>query len=885
MALLQDLKSLVSKSRDSFSRFSTKLVNTKNNLSVEGYKASRFSPQTLGFREKFISFGEEVEKFGKKLGRDIGAGAEREAEIKANLFGFVPGVKEKASAQADLTAKASSLLSEGFISGPGTSIQSLGEKGPKRFVADVFKLPDIFKERGFEGGVASQEFEDATNLLDILPFGAFAGLAADIGKSSDEVADLMKLMGKGDAVKSIKPGAKQKVGKYIENINTERLVFKKGGKEALDKAVKDVKKIKPELEHSLGRAIKDEEIIEHAKRSEILKSSLSREDIIKRNASELRTRQQLTALSNDLAALKEGGGDAVAIAKKTEELIESFKVNQSLSKSAGVTLAARRIGAEAATEQVKIVNKMIKELDASDKLIEEIVEASKTVDFNNLDELADFYRKFVEPKSVDIINEFRYTNLLSNPKTHMNNAFTNLLQAVVTPADRLASGAIDFVRVGFSSDKVRRAYVAEVPEYIKGAINAIPEATKDAIKTVRGKAGSIKRPDIGFVPTQRLPGPLSKVTKAVGVDEKKVAKAFTLPLRALEAGDVFFRKIIAEGEFESLVLRELKKGTELTDEAMGLIRKQADDVAAEAIFRGKIGREGQGALFKVLDDSVIKIKEFGDKHPFFRWFVPFIDTPTNILKQGIERTPGFGLATLKGASKAEQSKILGRQLVGSLVFAGAGTLALQGKTTWKAPQGKNQRAAFFAEGKQEYAIKIGDKWIGYERIGPLAYPIALAAGIRSVWEEDQARIAKGEEPRGNIENLGRSMLEMTQFFGDQSYLENVGNFIDLISEGDFNKAERIIANMPAQLIPWNAALGFLTRIIDDVYRKPETILQNLQRGLPFVSKGVPPFETPTGDPATRQFNIFNQVSPVQVTEEKEPAGRRVVPGTKPIPRF
>ena len=123
---------------------------------------------------------------------------------------------------------------------------------------------------------------------------------------------------------------------------------------------------------------------------------------------------------------------------------------------------------------------------------------------------------------------------------------------------------------------------------------------------------------------------------------------------------------------------------------------------------------------------------------------------------------------------------------------------------------------------------------------------------------------------------------MSEFFGDQSYLENVGNLIDLLVEGDFNKAERIIANLPAQVIPFNAMLGFLTRLVDDIYRKPENVLENLQRGLPFLSRGVAPFETPRGEPSRRQFNFLNQLSPVSVTKEKSVLTRPgVVRGTRP----
>ena len=874
MGLLQDLQSRISKSRSS-------LVNSIHNATKEKPRITvRPTQSTVPFDFRSKTLLPTQPTLGVQ--RDFAAGT-RGKDILKPIKNFATEVAQsvpRAGGRVSLTVKDEPTFTpttrlEKFLFGDRdiTSVQKGTEEATK--MLEEFGISsDIAKPTAFVGVVGG-------TLLDLFPPSAGKNkLVKEIGEEAIEklvkefgeeaVEKLIK--GQGDevikaAARNFRKEATTTVGKFIDNINIKRLGLTDEGAKALDDATKQLKKIQPELEAARGKPISHEELLEQASRSDILKTSLSREDIVAREAAELRTRQQMTNLSNQVGEVK----DPAEIARLTEELVESFKVNSSLSRSAGVKLQARRIAAADVPERVKIVNKMIKELDANADQIEEIVKASADVDFDNIDEVTKFFREFIEPTTREIIDEFRYVNLLSNPKTHNTNIFSNFLQAGIRPVDKLASGVVDSILTGLKPGRAREAYVKEVPEYIRGLVNSIPDATKDAVKVF--KEGAVKRPELSRIPTGRLPIPksTSDALKKAGVDEAALNKAMRAPLRALEAADVFFQKIIGAGEYESLIVRNLENGVEVIPD---VLRKEANEIAKEGVFRRKLGSKAQGDVFQAIDTGAIKLKEYGEKHAFMRWFVPFVDTPTNILKQGIERTPGVGLASLKGASSAEKVKILGRQAVGSMIMASAGHLAMQGRTTWQAPRGTKARAEFFAEGKQEYAIKIGDKWVQYSRIGPIAYPIAMAAAMKSVWDEDLTKQGKGEPPKGAIANMGKSLMEMGQFFGDQSYLESVGNLIDLITEGDINKAERLIANIPSQLVPFNSFLGFITRIADDVYRKPESILENLQRGLPFISKGVGAFKDPQGEDAKRQFNILNQFSPFSITEEKDIPGQR-----------
>jgi len=99
----------------------------------------------------------------------------------------------------------------------------------------------------------------------------------------------------------------------------------------------------------------------------------------------------------------------------------------------------------------------------------------------------------------------------------------------------------------------------------------------------------------------------------------------------------------------------------------------------------------------------------------------------NILKQGIEYSP-LGITTLPGA--ANKTEQLAKSMVGSSVLLGASWLAMNGRTTWATPTSPKEKEAFYASGRQPYSIKIGDNWVSYSKLGPLAYPIAMASSFQ-----------------------------------------------------------------------------------------------------------------------------------------------------------
>ena len=646
--------------------------------------------------------------------------------------------------------------------------------------------------------------------------------------------ELLKIPTPVSALSKITTQATKIASKAVKPaVNLERLAITPEAKQTITDITAQIQK---ELEAIKGKPLSHSEVLEAAKISDMLKGLSTREATLNREATLLKTRQALSTMA-------EGKGVSPDFIQTLERV-----------RAEGTTLARQleslKIKAQPGMETLEATKiAIVKKLRDVGIKTDDILKRAEGVDFTDLRQVTKFYRQFVKPSLGEIIDEYRYINLLSSPRTHIVNAFSNLTQAtVLSPATKLATGSIDYVASALTG-KARQAYVSEVPAYYKGLFNAVPDALKSFWQALGGKA-IVTRPDIAQIPTG-----------------SKILAPFQWVTRLLEASDVFFRSLIAGGEREALFLKAKKSGKKLDEKALAKIEELVKDKASYYVFRKMLdpdNKTGQGELLSYIDKLTSGIYSLRNRVGAVKWFLPFIMTPMNILKQGIEYSP-LGLATLKGASnKTEQ---LAKTMIGSSVFLGAGWLALNGQTTWALPTGQKEREAFFASGRQPYAVKIGNEWVSYSKLGPLAYPIAMASAVQWYAKENPKAVSDSA-----FEKTVKVLGGVAEFFSDQSYVQGIADLINVFQDPEQGVREALV-NLPSQLIPLSSFLRWTAQIIDPVYRKPQSgfsvdaIIENMKKQLPFLSKDLESYKTPLGLPSKRQLPALNAVSPVAVSKE------------------
>lgn len=592
--------------------------------------------------------------------------------------------------------------------------------------------------------------------------------------------------------------------KYAFNINKKKLGLKGADAQKLDTVVEQMR---PVLEQRKGKPLTDTEIIKGGRKAQMLDQVMGRDQ-----AADFSKQLQATRNFVRTSSKQEG---------VTPEYLAQLDILSSTAADTGRKLRAFSINAEDAG----IKELVLKDLNKLGIETQRLVDAAKGVDWDNAAQVTEFYRKFKPAEFGDRLTEFRYVNMLSSPNTHIINFFTNFLQTgIVAPIEKTLTGQLDWVRSKLTGTE-QKYFAKQGVDYTKGYYKSFPEAWSVFKKTLGGEGG-LTKPDVDFLPTST----------------SKLHKLYTTPLRALEAGDQFFRKLTEAGE--------IKAGSTL---------KEAQQSAEYRLFRQKFdpqGKLGQGTVLKTWDKWNSAVQNLR-RAPGGKWLVPFLQTPTNILKQGVEYSP-LGITTLHGSKKPMEQ--LAKTMIGTSMFTVASVAANAGLTTWDTPTNTKDKEKFYDAGLQPYSVKVGDKWVSYSKLGPLAYPIAMASAMK--WASDNGA------DEGHLKKLGAGLVGMMRFFTDQSYVRGLGDWIDA-ARGDEYKMQRAITNIPSQLIPYRALQGWFARLVDPVYRKTKSPLESIKSQVPFLSKTLSPYETPSGEPSKRDFPLANAFLPAKVSQEKK----------------
>lgn len=596
---------------------------------------------------------------------------------------------------------------------------------------------------------------------------------------------------------------------------------------------KTVDEVKPEIEKAVGKKLSNAEALAQAERtSKVLSRTIGRQDTLDWEASMLKARQGLAAAAesgtvdqafiDNLLTIKTQGTD---IARKL----------QSLSIGAD---AIKPTPAQAIIEAVLDVNKNT----------DEVLKVAKGVNFNNLNEATNFYRQFIKPKAGEWLDLIRYNSMLSSPKTHIINVFSNLVNtAMVAPLEKALTGGLDFIGSKITGN-ARAAFAGEGGVYLKHYLTNVREAASRFAEVMSGNR------EYTNLDTRNIPIATSGVKGAV-------VSALSEPMKLLEGMDQFFTALAEGGQKGALDYR-VSKGVNV-----GNIESKAQADAAYRLFRQKPMDESQGHVLDAIDQVTLLMQRLrNNKNPIVstiaKFTVPFLQTPMNIFKQGVEYSP-LGITTLAGAkNKTEQ---LSKAIIGSSVFAGAATLLASNRLTWGEPVDSAGKSDFRASGMQAYSVKIGDTWYSYQKLPPgVAFPLAMTAAIHDTLANKKIDDNTADLVLGGIAKYG-------QFLSDQSYAKSIGDLLASAQGGEAGIA-KVASNYVQQLVPYRALGGWLARLTDPIQRKVDTTqsfvdqqVQLLMMNFPVLSEKTPARTDATGKPIPQPYPIANAFSPVNVT--------------------
>ncbi len=507
-----------------------------------------------------------------------------------------------------------------------------------------------------------------------------------------------------------------------------------------------------------------------------------------------------TKLTKDLAAkVKAAEITNASVAHDAKQTILKVKDvnNPSEKEMAEVSLALNR-GFEVmrATSTIKsdigralgIMRETVKNADIQDRSMQEIVKlfGGREVTEEMVKRLAKLpwddpkeyipaFNKFIHDvigsKTSDKVYEAWINALLSSPVTHIVNTVSNFAVFLSKYPEKLLGASFDLMKGGN-----RERFFGEV-------IN------KDQLFAAgRGMLDGVRKGIIAFnteMPSQQW-GKLARVSKVETFHptaiKGKTGKIVRLPGRLLMAADEFWKAVNYQTELSSLAYRSaVKAGKEGLDRT-----KHIADILANPKKLGEIAETEM--LYRVFQQELKEfgkiaqrarqwapMEEYGLAFKPIGYIMPFLRTPINIAKFGLERTPAnflrIGFLTAKGALKGSQiSDELAKATMGSAIGAGMFLLAKEGLVTGSGPKNKADRAAFYQEGKLPYAIKMFGKWRSYQRLEPLGSIVGMAADFSETFEQ----MKQGER----FSMAGRIVSSVARNVTSKTFMRGLSDFMN-----------------------------------------------------------------------------------------------------------
>ena len=334
--------------------------------------------------------------------------------------------------------------------------------------------------------------------------------------------------------------------------------------------------------------------------------------------------------------------------------------------------------------------------------------------------------KASKPNWLDKLVELRINMILSNPPTHIVNMVSNTMTALGQLPEHAIAAGVGAVRQAIapkSAGVIDRVAGSEIGARAFGLLQGVNEGLAQFAKTLRTGEPS------DFI--SKVEGHMEH---AIG---GKLGSVVRVPTSLLSAEDEIFKAMARRMELAGLAARTAAKEGLKGEAAMArraeLLANPTPDMMDRAFDHGRYL-----TFQRQLGGIASKVSMMTRDYPALKFIVPFVRTPTNLLKFAVERSPAAPVlkewrADWK-AGGARRDLAISRAMVGTGFGMAMASLAAQGNTTGSPPSDKNKDRLLRADGWQPYSFKVGDKYYSYQRLDPFATTISVAADLATKQE-------------------------------------------------------------------------------------------------------------------------------------------------------
>lgn len=482
--------------------------------------------------------------------------------------------------------------------------------------------------------------------------------------------------------------------------------------------------------------------------------------------------------------------------------------------------------------------------------------------------------------------------LLSSPKTHMVNITSNAMNSLYAIPERYMAAGISKV---FYNGEIK---AGEASAQAFGLVKGIRDGFR--LVAMGNKASGDQGLSDVFDAFAKIEGTQTNAISAaaLGLDDAgslgygidMLGKLVNIPGSMLNAEDKFFKALNYRMELQARAFRQAAQegleGEDFAKRVADVLNNPPENLKAEAIdfahyqtFTNPLSGGARQAL-----GGIAKTPYIG---PVFRVVVPFVKTPTNIMKYTFARTPlAYASSAIRAdisAGGARAAQAHARIALGSMIMLTITDMVAEGTITGGGPLADDMsktaqlRATRRAAGAPPpYSVKIGDRWYAYNRLDPIGMMMGMGADMAEVFasasEADSEMLA------------GAGVLAVAQNLASKTYLSGVFDFMAAIDpHNQMSDPGKYVSDLATGLVPYSSFMRNVAQTMDPIQRDAKAVeygddgkvdpvatyiqatIDKVKRGIPGLSDTLPPMRDLWGEPIDRSSGIgwgWDFVSPV-----------------------
>lgn len=501
-----------------------------------------------------------------------------------------------------------------------------------------------------------------------------------------------------------------------------------------------------------------------------------------------------------------------------------------------------------------------------------------------------FVRKSARATTMDAVREYWINALLSGPKTHLVNTMSNSMVIAQSLVERAVAGRI--ADVSGSIDGIR---IGEATAMMMGIKQALPDAWRFAKrswieggttgryvsinKTELPRTRTLSREVMGNTSNPRFNAIMNR--PAVGAFIDMIGSVVSVPGRSLAAADEFFKTINYRAELWAVAFRQASEEVERGILPQAKFKERIADIIINTPDDVKLRAQDFAEYNTFTNDPgpfVKSIMRLRQQWPATQFILPFVQTPSNILRYTMERTP-LAPITSKfranyAAGGARRQLALAQMSVGTAVMLSVYDLTLNGQVTGSGPTNWRHRQALQRTGWQPYSVKVGGRYYAYNRLDPIGLYVGMAADFGEfMMNTDESVDAEWEEA------FAAMAFSAADNFMSRVYMRGFADFMDAtLSTGNTSMRERYLTSLASSFIPTGVAE--ITKTMDPQAKYTHDLISKFKSRLPGASKDIPPRLDFWGREISFQSGLgaaYDAVSPIYSRKEKpEPIDKELL---------